>query len=330
VTTLDTHPLAGQFYHLTPESILNAVEQAGQRATGRCIILNSYENRVYQLELENGNWVVGKFYRPGRWTRAVIEAEHHFVQELQALELPVVPPLRLGDGGSVGEIDGILFSLYPRIGGRAPDELNDEQTQILGRLLARMHTVGAARTDSLRLHLSVQTYGRDNVQYLSEQERIPAIARDAYLATARLLFERIEPLFAEVPVHRVHGDCHLGNLIWTKTGPTFLDFDDMVTGPAVQDVWMLVPSFDQDGARQRELLLTAYRQFRDFADAWLRLIEPLRALRYIHFSTWIARRWDDPAFKRAFPYFGTVQYWQNETQDLREQIARIDAERDRQ
>ncbi len=321
---IEKHPLAKRFNRLTPDQVLHAVEELGKRCTGRFIILNSYENRVYQLEMEDDSWVVGKFYRPGRWSQDTIRAEHDFVQELADDEVPAVCPLTLASGETIGEVDGILFALFPRVGGRNPEEFDDEQLAIVGRLVARMHNIGARKDAPHRMRLDAVTYGWNNLSYLMENDLVPEEARPNYEATARLLIQRIEPLFGEVPYHRIHGDCHLGNLLWTTQSPKFLDFDDMVVGPAAQDIWMLVPSFDSEGQRQRQVLLEAYRQFRHFDDSWIKLIEPLRALRYIHYSTWVARRWEDPTFQRTFTHFGSVQYWQNETQDLREQMVRIE------
>lgn len=318
------HPLAGLFNQLTPEQVLDAVEAGGRRCTGRFLVLNSYENRVWQFELEDRSWVVGKFYRPGRWSREAILAEHAFLAELDAEEVPVARPLEFAPGETLGEVAGIRFALFPRVGGRAPQELDDEQLAVLGRLLARIHNVGARRDAPARPRLTPTTYGRDNLRLLLETDAIHPEARAAYAATVEALLQRIEPLFAGVPVHRIHGDCHLGNLLWTPRGPTFLDFDDTLVGPAVQDVWMLVPSADDEGRRQRDRLLEAYTGFRDFHPGWLRLVEPLRALRYIHYATWIARRWHDPIFPRTWSQFGTLQYWQHQVQDLREQIARVD------
>jgi Ser/Thr protein kinase RdoA (MazF antagonist) len=323
---LEKHPLATRFARLTPEQVMDAVEVGGRRCTGRFYTLNSYENRVYQLELEGEppGWVVGKFYRPGRWSRETIAAEHGFLAELAELEIPVACPFELRPGETIGEVEGILYALFPWVRGRAPQELSDEDAALLGRLIARIHNVGASRDAPARRRLSPESYGRENLRYLLEAGALPADVRASYQATVEALLERIEPLFSGVPVHRIHGDCHLGNLLWTSAGPTFLDFDDFCVGPAVQDIWMLVPSYDEDGQRQRGILLEAYRQFRDFADAWLRLVEPLRALRYVNYATWIARRWQDPTFQRTFVQFGTLQYWEGQVQDLREQIARID------
>jgi Ser/Thr protein kinase RdoA (MazF antagonist) len=322
---LEGHELARIFNRLTPDQVVEAVEVGGRRATGRIIALNSYENRVYQIELEDGSTVVGKFYRPGRWSRAAIAEEHRFLAELAELEIPVACPIGLGAGGTIGVVGGILYALFPRASGRAPQELSDGDVEVVGRLLGRIHNAGASRDAPARRRLTPETMGLDNLALLLERDLVHAEAREVYASTVRVLIDRIAPLFEGVPAHRIHGDCHLGNLLWTRSGPTFLDFDDFCVGPAVQDVWMMVPSYDSEGARQRALLVEAYRQFRPFADVWLRLVEPLRALRFIHYSTWIARRWQDPIFQRTFPHFGTLQYWQREIQDLREQIARVDA-----
>ena len=348
------HALAADFNALSPEKILDAIEVGGRRCTGRFIVLNSYENRVYQLELEvdeadeaqadaeaerqagargrrspRGEMTVGKFYRPGRWNRAALLAEHAFLAELSAADVPVAAPLQLGPNpvDTLGEAGGILYAIFPRIGGRAADEPSDAQLQVLGRLLARIHQVGADAPAPDRPRLTPQTYGLDNLQWLLDHGALPPEVREQYRATVLAIVERMSPLFDDVPMHRIHGDCHQGNLLFTPLGPTFLDFDDFLTGPAVQDVWMLVPSADAEGDRQRRVLVEAYTEMRDFEPEWFRLVEPLRALRFIHYSTWIARRVaaGDPIFARTFPHFGTVQYWQREVQDLREQIARLDA-----
>ncbi len=316
--------LTEAFYRLTPEAVLDSLAELGHAPSGRFIILNSYENRVYQMELEDGGWVVGKFYRPGRWSDDTILDEHRFLSELSAAEIPVAAPLLLSSGSTLSRVAGIRFALFPRIGGRSPQELNDDELRMVGRLIARIHNVGAAGDAPHRMRLSPLTYGENNLRYLLENGIIPDEARANYEATVEALLARIVPMFEGVPCHRIHGDCHLANLIHTPKGTTFLDFDDMLVGPAVQDIWMPVASADEYGQRQRDVLIEGYEEFRSFEPYWLRLVEPLRALRFIHYSTWIARRFSDPAFARTFTYFGTVQYWQNETNDLREQIARID------
>ncbi|MDP7040401.1 MAG: serine/threonine protein kinase [Myxococcota bacterium] len=317
------HPLAGRFTELRPEHVFDVVEAHSSRCTGRFLVLNSYENRVFRLELEDTSFVVAKFYRPGRWTKDTIQAEHDFLRDLEEMEIPVVAPIALSHGGTIDEIDGIYFSIFPSFGGRAPEELDREKLEVLGRYLARMHNVGAIKEDNRRVRLTPTSYGEANLQFLLENEFIPSALRENYEITVQSLLKYMEPLFLDISYLRVHGDCHLGNLLWTPGGPTFLDFDDMVMGPAVQDIWMLVPSYDTYGQQDREILLDAYQTFRDFDRRELRLIEPLRTLRFLHYSAWIARRWDDPVFKETFNYFGTEQYWQKEVQDLREQLARL-------
>lgn len=303
---------------------MGSVESAGHHPTGRVVILNSYENRVYRLELEDGNWLVGKYYRPGRWSNETILDEHHFLKELAAEEIPVAVPLTLRNGSTIDEIDNIRFSLFPRIMGRSPQEMGEEELQRAGRLIARIHNVGERCPAEHRLSLTPEVYGVQNLEYLLENDHIPSEAKKNYELTVLGLIERISLMFTHAPLQRIHGDCHFGNLIDTPNGVTFLDFDDMVMGPVVQDIWMLCPSIDDHGLRQRDTLLDAYQEFRTFDESQLRLIEPLRALRFVHYSAWIARRFEDPTFKKTFSYFGTLQYWQNEINDLREQIARID------
>lgn len=326
--------LAGRFNALSPEVVLDAVQLDGFAPTGRSIILNSYENRVYQLELEAigrdaSMMVVGKFYRPGRWSLDAINDEHDFLFDLDKAEIPVVLPLAFDDDETTvaelsGEAAGIHYSLFPRVGGRAPEEFTQTELEVLGRQLARIHDVGEMHVAEHRPTLDPATYGTANLQFLLDHDVLPEAARDGYAFTVEALVERVTPMFRDIPLHRIHGDCHRANLIRTPNHLVFLDFDDMLEGPAVQDVWMLVPSYDADGSKDRARLLDAYREFRDFDPAWLRLVEPLRALRMIHYATWIARRFDDPTFRRTFSHFGTVRYWQGETLDLREQLARID------
>ena len=322
------HALADRFHALTPEAVLSAVESQGRRCTGRFITLNSYENRVYQLELDDESMVVGKFYRPGRWSVEAIQDEHDFIFELADDEIPACAPMELSDGFTIGTLHGdgagIHYALFPRIGGRCVDEPTDAQLRALGRLVARIHNVGDCADAEHRPELSPATYGRENLDVLLTHGLLPPGLRDAYRLAVEALITVIEPLFEDVPIHRIHGDCHFGNLLWTEAGPTFLDFDDMAVGPAVQDLWLLAPGLDPEGHRQRALLVDGYSQFRDFDPAWLRLVEPLRALRFIHYATWIARRWSDPIFKRTFTHFGSAAYWQQEVDDLQEQIARIE------
>lgn len=308
------------FYNLTPDTVLGAIEQSGFLPTGHCLTLNSYENRVYDCRLDDGSHVIAKFYRPGRWSREQILEEHRFLFDLQEDEIPVCAPLRFDDGESVQETAGIWFALWPRTGGRARDEFSDADLQTLGRMLARIHNVGAVTPCRHRISLTGETYGLQPLSYLEANGFLPGHCAVRYREAVQEITGIYEELRAGVPEIRIHGDCHHGNLLLGNQGWFFLDFDDFLTGPAVQDVWMLVPARDTEGLRRRSVFLDAYRQFRDFDDAWLRLIEPLRALRFIRYAAWIARRWDDPAFPAAFPHFGTQQYWEDQTADLEEQL----------
>jgi Ser/Thr protein kinase RdoA (MazF antagonist) len=311
------------FFRLTPDWVLRAVEAGGFDPTGHCSALNSLENRVYDLRLTDGSHVVAKFYRPGRWTREAILEEHRFLFDLRDEEIPVCAPVVFPDGGTLHEVEGILYAVWPRTGGRAPDELNDEQVGVLGRLVARIHNVGAARPMDARPQLSSHSHGIEPLEALEALDVLPPQCRRRYRAAVERVVSLYDDFSVGVPVHRIHGDCHLGNLLHGREGYFFLDFDDCRVGPAVQDVWMLVPGRDADAARQRVLLIDAYRQFRDFDPRWLGLVEPLRALRFVHYAAWIARRFEDPAFPDAFPHFGTVNYWERETQDLEDQLTRI-------
>jgi Ser/Thr protein kinase RdoA (MazF antagonist) len=312
--------LSNNFFSLTPDVVIKALEKSGFAPTGHCMTLNSYENRVYDLKLDSGDHVVAKFYRPGRWSAEQILEEHSFLLELKDGEIPVCAPLCFSDGSTLHSAADILYAVWPRTGGRVPDELSDEVTAMLGRLLGRIHNVGASKAASARIKLTSETYGFDSLNFILENNFLPSDLRKRYSDAVHEICEIYTALCVDVPFHRIHGDCHLGNLLNGTEGWFFLDFDDFLTGPAVQDLWMLVPARDTDGLRQREIFIEGYRTFRDFENSWLRLIEPLRALRYIRYAAWIARRWDDPAFPKAFPHFGTAQYWEDETRDLEGQL----------
>ncbi len=308
------------FFHLTPDLVICAIEQSGFSPTGYCMALNSYENRVYDLRLKDETHIVAKFYRPGRWTREQILEEHEFLLELKNAEIPVCAPLAFNDGTTLHETEGIYYAIWARTGGRASDELSDANLQILGRLLARIHNVGASHKVRSRFELTGETYGIQPLQFLEENGFLPSSVRERYVRAVHEIVEIYDSLSVGVPFHRIHGDSHLGNLLFGKDGWFFLDFDDFLSGPAVQDMWMLVPDRDTEGLRQRNVFLEAYRTFREFDGQWLRLIEPLRALRYIRYAAWIAQRWNDPAFPAAFPHFGTPQYWEEETANLEDQL----------
>lgn len=312
------------FFRLTPDRVLDAVEAGGFRPTGHCTALNSLENRVYDLRLEDGRHVVAKFYRPGRWSGAAIAEEHAFLDELRGAEIPVCAPMAFADGETLHRVDDIHYAVWPRTGGRAPDELSDEEVAVLGRFVARIHNVGAAAEAPHRPALDAESFVHEPLRALEERELLPEAFAGRYRAAAEGVAEVFEACARGVPLHRIHGDCHPGNLLRGDAGFSFLDFDDCLRGPAVQDVWMLIPARDAEGARQRRLFVEAYRQFRPFEERWLELVEPLRALRFVRYAAWIGRRWEDPAFPSTFPHFGTPEYWERETLDLEEQLRRIE------
>ncbi|MBU0553101.1 serine/threonine protein kinase [Myxococcota bacterium] len=322
-------PLLEAFHALSPQAVIDAVEVGGRRCTGRAHILNSYENRVYQLELESGEWVVGKFYRPGRWPREAILEEHALLKALEEADLPVLAPLPLDEAGETlgvltGEAAGIPFAIFPKGEGRIPqDDFTLPQLAALGRTLGEIHAIASELTFQHRPTLSPQTYGRDNLALLLEHRLIPEEARARYVDVVERILKEIEPRFEGVELTPVHADCHRANLLLGARGFTLLDFDDLRLAPAVQDLWLLVPGEDEDAARARNAMVLAYQQHHPFDPAWLQLIEPLRALRIIHYATWIARRFEDPTFKRTFDDFGTVRYWLQEAADLEAQLRRI-------
>lgn len=311
------------FYTLTPDTVLEAADRAGLKPTGHCMQLNSLENRVYDLKLEDESHVVAKFYRPGRWSRLQILEEHSFLHELAGAEIPVIQPLPFPDGHSVQSAGNIFFSVFPRRGGRAPDELNDRQLISLGRFVARMHNAGSAKAYNHRYTLNETTYITKPFEYLKTEQLIPDQHLSLFEDCVSQLTEIYREVSRNVPLIRIHGDCHKGNLLYGDDGYFFLDFDDTLTGPAVQDLWLLIPERDADGIRQRQIFLEGYRQFREFEDSWLNLVEPLRTMRYIHYCAWLAKRRTDPAFIQAFPDFNTEQYWADETSDLSDQIRYI-------
>jgi Ser/Thr protein kinase RdoA (MazF antagonist) len=316
-------PYAG----LTPDTVLNALENVGLRADGRLLALNSYENRVYQVGMEEGPPVVAKFYRPARWSDAQILEEHAFVLELAERELPVVAPQALAGGVTLHAFAGFRFSVYPRRGGRAP-ELDDPDTlEWMGRFIGRIHAAGATRAFAHRPALDIATFGDDSRAYLLAHGCVPADLIAAWSTVAAQALDGVRRGFeraGDVRSLRLHGDCHVGNVLWTDDGPHFVDFDDCRTGPAVQDLWMLLSGDRPDMTGQLADVLEGYEDFFDFDPRELHLVEPLRTLRLLHYSAWLARRWDDPAFPAAFPWFNTQRYWQDRILELREQIALMD------
>ena len=329
-----TNTTTDQFFELTPERMLNAIEHAiSARGTGRCLALNSMENRVYEIELDDSApSVVAKFYRPGRWSKEAILDEHKFIADLIAEEIPAVAPLTLSNGSTLAESEGIYFAVFPKVRGRILQELNDQQLMQVGRLLARLHNVGSRGKAPHRLAITPDTYLKQPLDFLLASGVIDPQVKPRFEQAARTLLQKIEPLFRNTNVAiRIHGDCHLGNVLWQQDQNRqdagqcyFLDFDDMLIGPAVQDVWLIVRGRDDDAKRQRDLLLSGYEQMRAFDRQTLNLIEPLRSMRMVHYSAWIARRWQDPTFQRAFPDFTTHKYWFEAANDLSEQLEFID------
>ena len=315
------------FSTLTPDLMLNALESIGLRCDGRLLALNSYENRVYQVGIEDGAPLVAKFYRPALWTDAAILEEHGFVQELVEREIPVVPALQI-DGKTLHHFDGFRFSVFAKHGGRAP-ELEDRDTlEWLGRFLGRIHAVGALKEYRHRPALDIETFGIEPRDYLLANHFIPTDIEAAYRSVAQQALDGVRHCFdraGNVKQLRLHGDCHAGNVLWTDSaeahGPHFVDFDDARMGPAVQDLWMLLSGEREDRVRQLADVLAGYEDFCEFDARELHLVEALRTLRLIHYSAWLARRWDDAAFNQAFPWFNTQHYWQDRILELREQIA---------
>jgi len=313
------------FDALTPDFVMDAVESLGFTCDCRVLALNSYENRVYQVGIEDGQPLVAKFYRPARWSDAQIREEHEFCFELVDHELPVVAPWRNDDGESLFHFGGFSFALFPRRGGHAPEFDNLDTLFVLGRLLGRIHRIGASGKFEHRPAIDLDGFGRQSVELLS-RDFVPAEYRESWQALTGQLLAALEEQLAAFDGRRrirVHGDCHSGNMLWRDDAPHFVDFDDARNAPAVQDLWMLLSGDRSRQQLQLAKLLEGYHQFNDFDLRELRLIEPLRTLRMLHHSAWLARRWDDPAFPRAFPWFGSMQFWNNQVVALREQLAAL-------
>jgi Ser/Thr protein kinase RdoA (MazF antagonist) len=296
------------------------------RSDGRLLALNSYENRVYQIGMEDGAPLVAKFYRPERWTDAAILEEHRFVESLFDREIPVVPA-RLIASQTLHEYNGFRFSIFDRHGGRAPELDQPGTREWMGRFIGRIHAVGALSSYRQRPALDIHSFGVEPVEYLLTNDFIPPELLEVYRGVAALALDGVKRCFdraGEVKSLQLHGDCHPGNVLWTDQGPHFVDFDDSRMGPAIQDLWMLLSGDRAEQTRQFAGLLTGYEDFFEFNPREIHLLEALRTLRLIHYSAWIARRWDDAAFPAAFPWFNTQRYWQDRILELREQIALMD------
>lgn len=318
VSTMDTpHPYSA----LTPDCALDALDSTGLKADGRLLALNSYENRVYQMGVEDAAPVVVKFYRPGRWSDAAILEEHAFTAELAEREIPVVAPLAL-NGATLHLHAGFRFAVYPKQGGRMPEFDRAETLEWMGRFLGRIHAVGAMAPFAHRPTLDLESFGYASRDVL--RDWLPPDLKPAWDSVVDHALQSVAYCYARagaVAALRLHGDCHAGNVLWTDDGPHFVDFDDARNGPAVQDLWMLLSGDRPSMTRQLSDVLAGYEDFAELDRRELPLIEPLRTLRLIHYSAWIARRWDDPAFPAAFPWFGTQRYWQDRVLELREQVA---------
>ncbi len=326
------------FIELQPDQVMDAIELLGVRCTGRMLQLNSMENRVYEVEIEEGiaqnMWpdpdqapahpklMVAKFYRPGRWGQKQIEDEHEFLHQLYAADINVVAPLKK-DQQTLWHAPGVdlFFCVFPKRAGRTPYDLPREEWQKLGRLIARMHLVGEAQKAPHRLTLDPVTYGDRNIAAVLESEHLSQKFRAAWQSAAEQVMNHIRPRFENVKNIRIHGDLHFGNVLYREEeGPILLDFDDFLNGPAMQDIWLLTPGRDEITQEVRAWLLEGYEELRDFPWHELPLVEALRTLRFIHFSAWISKRWDDPSFKLTFPHFGSDEYWREQIGDLYEQL----------
>jgi Ser/Thr protein kinase RdoA (MazF antagonist) len=311
---------------LTPDVIIAAVESLGLICDQRILALNSYENRVYQVGIESAAPLVAKFYRPGRWSDAAIHEEHAFAHELAASEVPVIAPLEFA-GRTLLQHQGFRFALFERHGGRWPELGTREEREWMGRFLGRIHLIGRRSRFRHRESISIERQGYAACALLLDQDWIPPHLVAAYESLTADLLERVEQCFeaaGNTANVRLHGDCHRGNILWTDAGPHFVDLDDCLSGPPIQDLWMLLSGTRHEMSEQLGHLLEGYAQFAVFDTGELVLLESLRTLRMIHYAAWLARRWQDPAFPQAFPWFEEPRYWEEHVLALREQLAAID------
>jgi Ser/Thr protein kinase RdoA (MazF antagonist) len=314
-----THP----YERLTPELVIEAVESQGYLTDARLLALNSYENRVYQVGIEEGTPIIAKFYRPQRWSLAQLEEEHSFTFELEAADISVVAPIRNEQDESLHAFGGFQFALFPRRGGHPPELDNFDDLLVLGRTMGRMHAVGRATAFKTRIELTAQRMAVESYQFLSESF-LPIELRTAYVTLAEDLISRIDACYQPTNQLRVHGDCHIGNILWRDETAHFVDLDDCSTAPAVQDLWMFLSGSRVHQTRQLDELLAGYNEFCDFNGAELGWIEALRTMRIMHYAAWLGRRWSDPAFPHSFPWFNDNRYWSDHILELREQLAVFD------
>lgn len=315
------HPFDG----LTPDAVVDAIESTGRVCDLRVFALNSYENRVYQVGIEGGAPLVAKFYRPHRWSDATIREEHAFARELLEAELPVVAPLAADDGETLLRHGEFRFALYPRVGGHVPDLDQPEQLLSLGRILGRLHAIGASRAFAERPAIDVEGYAVASRRLIG-RDFIPPGLSGAYASLCDALIERLGARFRPTGTIRTHGDLHPGNILVRDGALCLVDLDDCRSAPAIQDLWMLLSGDRPTQLAQLQEIVAGYEEFRDFPAAELALIEPLRTLRLMHYAAWLAGRWHDPAFPRHFPWFNTPRYWSDHILELREQLAALDEE----
>jgi Ser/Thr protein kinase RdoA (MazF antagonist) len=313
------------FHSLTPDTVISLVEKAlDLHCTNLCRPLNSYINRVYELQGEDGAGLIVKFYRPGRWSRDALQDEHDFLLELHEEEIPVVAPLTQQNGQTLGAHGNMYFAVFPKKGGRSYDEYNDEQWLELGRLLGRTHVVGARHRPKDRIIMAPDKSTSEQLAYILAGNFMPPDLAGRFKDISGEIIEEIKPRFAGIDMIRIHGDCHFANLIYRPDESFYIvDFDDMAVGPPVQDFWMLLPGYMQECLAEIEIFLEGYETFRHFDQRTLSLIEPLRAMRYIHYTAWCAHQVAEDGFSQVAPDFGKPHYWQREMNDLIEQLDRI-------
>lgn len=309
------------FYNLNPFNLMESLENLGFRPEGSCQQLNSLENRVYDIKLEDNSNIIVKYYRPGRWNYDQIIEEHKFVSLLLQDEIPVCAPLKK-NSKTLFSLDSLYYAVWDRTGGRQLDEFSDDTLKMMGRLIGRIHQSGKKIEYNQRPLMNCKYFTEQTLLQISKNNETVSSIKDEYIAIVNDFIKLYKNRSEGVPIQTIHGDCHIGNLLFNGDKLFFLDFDDTVTGPIVQDLWMILGGDDTDYLRRCNLVLEGYRTFCDFKESWLSLIEPLRAMRMIYWAGWVTKRAQDPAFKKAFPQIYEQNFWQNELKDLKRQWER--------